>query len=64
MRVIQEITNEKISRRIDEFEARMRRERKETKMLNFDKYREAIISATSRLCGELKIVEIVSVPSA
>lgn len=43
MRVIQEITNEKISRRIDEFEARMRRERKETKMLNFDKYREAII---------------------
>lgn len=44
MRVIQEITNEKISRRIDEFEARMRRERKETKMLNFDKYREKIMN--------------------
>ena len=44
MRVIQEITNEKISRRIDAFEARMRREREEKTMLNFDKYREAITS--------------------
>lgn len=42
--VIQEITDKKIGRIIDDFEARMRRERESKKMLNFDKYRDVILS--------------------
>lgn len=42
--VIQEITEKKIERIIDNFEARMRREREEKKMQNVDKYREEILS--------------------